>query len=110
MIYSSTNHWLRKRKLSLDVRETDRMLTFSEVSIAHSFKFPSDSPVDFLKAIVLKLRWKKNDLPCFRRKCNHKQMMLTNGIGPRLGLWECKTSGTKSQSSWNHNHHCAGHY
>lgn len=59
MIYSSTNHWPRRRKLSLDVRETDRMLTFSEGSIAHSFKLPSDFPVEFLEAIVLKLGWKK---------------------------------------------------
>lgn len=35
------------------------MLTFSEGSIAHSFKFPSDSPAEFLEAIVLKLGWKK---------------------------------------------------
>lgn len=36
----------------MDVRETDKMLTFSERSIADSFKFPSDSHLNFL---VLKL-------------------------------------------------------
>lgn len=46
---------LSKRKLSLDGRETDKMLTFSEGSIAPSFKFPSDSPLEFLKATVLML-------------------------------------------------------
>lgn len=42
------------------------MLTFSEGSIAHSFKFPSDSPVEFLEAIVLKLGWggKKKKKSC----------------------------------------------
>lgn len=66
------------------------MLTFSEGSIAQSFKFPSFSPAEFLEAIVLKLGWgKKSELPCFRRKCSHEQMMLTNGLGPRPGLWEC---------------------
>lgn len=46
---------LSKRKLALDGRKTDKMLTFSEGSIGPSFKFPSDYPLEFLRAVVLTL-------------------------------------------------------
>lgn len=65
------------------------MLIFSEGSIAHSFKFPSDSPLENFGAMVSKLGGKKISCHVLGENVANKQMMLSNGVGPRLGLWEC---------------------